>query len=353
MGCLLAALVMVALLVASVTAAWIWLGVWGAVLVVLLWLLFGPWIFVAGTRRAFQSLGTHMRDATALVHSATLADPPDDVPEMLKQLDAWIEERRAEEESPGPLSIEVDDFFEFLGHSDPEFNLDHARYLIDVTITPPATEPDTEWVPVALSVAPAAEPGAFAGGSVNRIERFDKAAAKFRPSSDEQAAGVRGSQRLRLLFSLDPRQREYHFVYLHVNRIGTSFEIPAPPWTEEPRRRFTAQVIDRIVARRNVGTVSLNYLPVVDADLIKIAALADLEFLALDSTQISDEGLKHLTRLEKLEALGLNSTRISDAGLTCLYTIKGLKRLWLSDTAVTDAALRQLKQALPEIEIIR
>jgi hypothetical protein len=124
-------------------------------------------------------------------------------------------------------------------------------------------------------------------------------------------------------------------------------------FNEEPRRTFTAQVIDRIVARGNVGTVGLNYLPVVDADLIKIARLADLEFLALDSTQISDEGLKHLTRLEKLEALMLNSTRISDAGLTCLHALKGLERLWLQGTAVTDAALQQLKQALPEIEIIR
>ena len=348
MGCLLAALVMVALLVASVTAAWIGLGVWGAILVVLLWLLFGPWMFAAGARRAFQNLGAHLRDATVVVHSVTLADPPDDVADAIEAFDARIEEIRADQESPGPLSVDVDDLF---GHSDPEFNLDHARYLIDVTITPPATDPHTEWVPAVLSVAPTAEPGTFAG--VSRIELFDEAAAEFRRASDEQTVSIRGSQRLRLLFSLDPRQREYHFVYLHVNRIGTSFEIPAPAWTEEPRRRFTVQAIDRIVARRNVGTVSLGYFPVVDADLIKIARLADLEFLGLDGTQISDEGLQHLTRLEKLEGLTLNSTRISDAGLRRLLALKGLKRLWLADTAVTDAARRQLKQALPELEIIR
>jgi hypothetical protein len=353
MGCLLAALVVVALVVTIVTAAWIGFGAVGAIVtgigLLLLLAVFGPWMLAAGSRWAFQSLGANMGDATVVIHSAALADPPDDVPEMLERLDAWIEESRADEESSGPLSIEVD---EFLGGSDPEFNLDHARYLIDVTITPPATEPHTDWVPVVLSVAPTAEPGAFAGGS-DRIELFDKAAATFRPCSDEQAAEVRGSQRLRLRFSLDPRQREYQFVYMHVNRIGPTFEVPAPAWTEEPRRRFTVQAVGRIVARRNVGSLSLNYLPVVDADLIKIAALADLEFLGLDSTQISDEGLKHLTRLEKLEGLMLSSTRITGAGLTCLHALKRLKRLWLSDTAVTDAALRQLKQALPQIEIIR
>ena len=362
MGCWLVALVVLALIVGSFTAAWIWFGAAGVVGVLvggiaLIWVLgrFGPRMLAEWAQRAFRNLGANMNDAAVVIHSATLADPPDDVADALKGLDAWIEERHAEEETPGPLSIEVD---EFLGGSEPEYNLDYARYLIDVTITPPATDPNTDWVPVVLSVAPTAETAPFAGGSVNRIELFDEIAAKFRRASEEQTVEVRGSQRLRLLVSLDPRQREYQLVYLHVNRIGPSFEIPTPDWTEDPHRRFTAEAIDRIVARGNVGTVSvgtvsLNYLPVVDADLIKLAGLTDLEFLGLDATQISDEGLKHLTRLAKLEGLTLDSTRISDAGLTRLHALKELKRIWLGNTAVTDAARRKLQQALPEIEIIR
>lgn len=353
MGCLLHPVVVLTVVLAIFAAAWMWFGVMGVIVtfVVLVFLLgrFGPRMLAAGARRAFQDLGANMRDAAVVVHGVTLADPPDDVADMLDRLDVWIDERRADEESSGPMSIEVDECF---AGSEPEFNLDEARYLIDVTITPPATESDAAWVPAVLSVTPTAEANAFAGGN-RRIELFDEATATFRPCSDEETTEVRGSQRLRLLFSLDPRQREYQFVYLHVIRIGTSFEIPAPAWEVEPRRRFTAQAIDRIVARRDVGSASLNYLPVIDADLIKIAQLADLEFLGLDGTQIDDEGVKHLAGLKKLEGLTLNDTRISDAGLTSLHELKQLKRIWLRDTTVTDAGLHQLKQALPGIEIIR
>ena len=128
-----------------------------------------------------------------------------------------------------------------------------------------------------------------------------------------------------------------------------------------------------------------------DAELVHLRGLSDLESLVLSSTQVTDAGLVHLKGFSDLEGLALMETGVTDAGLAHLSGLSNLKRLFLGDTRigwmnglqrpfvtqVTDAGLvhlkglsnlehldlsatkvtpvgvADLKQALPDLEVVR
>jgi hypothetical protein len=60
-----------------------------------------------------------------------------------------------------------------------------------------------------------------------------------------------------------------------------------------------------------------------------------------------------LTRPTNLGVIDLSGTCITDAGLVHLSGLRYLSRLDLGDTQVTDAGIRELKRALPSLEISR
>ena len=57
-------------------------------------------------------------------------------------------------------------------------------------------------------------------------------------------------------------------------------------------------------------------------------------------------------RLSQLEYLFLNGTKLSDAGLAQLTNLKQLKRLKVQRTAVTSEGVKNLRLALPDVEIV-
>lgn len=80
--------------------------------------------------------------------------------------------------------------------------------------------------------------------------------------------------------------------------------------------------------------LDLSFLPITDADLLKVAGLTGLQELRLSNTQVSE--VTPLAGLTGLQTLELSSTQVSDvaplAGLT------GLQDLWLGGTQVRDVA---------------
>ncbi len=99
-------------------------------------------------------------------------------------------------------------------------------------------------------------------------------------------------------------------------------------------------------------TIGLSYEPLVnDSTLARVAKHGSLTRLYLRGTRITDDGLKHLTGLTKLEELDLAETGITDAGLVHLSGLSSLKKLYVRETRVTQAGVRNLKQALPNVEI--
>lgn len=103
----------------------------------------------------------------------------------------------------------------------------------------------------------------------------------------------------------------------------------------------------------DVVHLNLRGTKITDAGLQHIAHLDQLARLHLERTAIGDEGLRHLAKLTSLTYLNLYGTKVTDAGLKHLEGLKNLRRLYLWQTDVSDAAVAALKQALPELEVIR
>ncbi|GIX04120.1 MAG: hypothetical protein KatS3mg113_1126 [Planctomycetaceae bacterium] len=102
-----------------------------------------------------------------------------------------------------------------------------------------------------------------------------------------------------------------------------------------------------------IAALNLRGTEVSDEGLQHLAHLKGLVRLHLEKTKITDAGLVHLKGLENLEYLNLYGTAVTDAGLNHLAGLKKLKRLYLWQTQVTDAGVAALKQALPDVQIIR
>jgi Leucine-rich repeat (LRR) protein len=103
----------------------------------------------------------------------------------------------------------------------------------------------------------------------------------------------------------------------------------------------------------NVVRVHLGKTGITDAALAYLKPLAKLSELHLEETKITDKGLAQLKGLSELTYLNLYGTGITDAGLAQLTGLKNLRSIYLWQTKVTDAGAAKLKQALPNLEIVR
>ena len=82
----------------------------------------------------------------------------------------------------------------------------------------------------------------------------------------------------------------------------------------------------------------------VDAELVHLKRLPNLEALILADTKITNAGLVHLKGLPNLQMLVLDHTQVTDDGLVHLKGLTQMKRLQLTGTKVTGAALLHLKE---------
>lgn len=103
----------------------------------------------------------------------------------------------------------------------------------------------------------------------------------------------------------------------------------------------------------NLQELSLPGVPIEDGDLANIAGLVNLRVLHLEKTPVTDAGLAHLKGLKNLAYLNIYGTPVTDAGLPNLNGLVNLKSLYVFESKVTDAGIGALKQALPNVRVIK
>ncbi|MCA9039750.1 MAG: hypothetical protein KDA65_05310, partial [Planctomycetaceae bacterium] len=71
-------------------------------------------------------------------------------------------------------------------------------------------------------------------------------------------------------------------------------------------------------------------------------------------TPVSDAQLEELAKLKNLKSLTLDQTQITDAGLAKLQECESLKKLSIKNLPnLSSEAIAKLKEALPELEVVR
>ncbi|MCH7990564.1 MAG: hypothetical protein IID46_15595, partial [Planctomycetes bacterium] len=89
----------------------------------------------------------------------------------------------------------------------------------------------------------------------------------------------------------------------------------------------------------------------IDAHLVHLKGLTNLQTLHLTNSRVTDAGLVHLKGLSKLQVLELNGTKVTDAGLIHVKGLKNLKRLGLTYTPITDAGLVHV-EGMTSLEVL-
>ncbi len=113
----------------------------------------------------------------------------------------------------------------------------------------------------------------------------------------------------------------------------------------------------RVVAREQLAAVSLSAqalslerVPVSDADLESLFPLSQLRCLDLDGTQVT-ESLAAIANLPALEELWLECTVVTDAGVQALANAPLLRFVSLAHTEVTERGVERLVSRRPGLEV--
>ena len=105
-----------------------------------------------------------------------------------------------------------------------------------------------------------------------------------------------------------------------------------------------ASDLDCLGSLPDLQQFKLRCCPLGNAILERVAMLAKLRVLELQSTGVSDDGMRQLPRLTALEGLDLSSnSKITDAGMEHLHALTHLKKLDLTFSDVTDHGLKYLE----------
>jgi hypothetical protein len=158
-----------------------------------------------------------------------------------------------------------------------------------------------------------------------------------------------------LLAKVDELQRRLDAGYYHPLLRGKSDEPIAcglsehVDWPHTPNKAL----VPLLKGLTQLADLDLRSIDLGGDRLELLAEFTDLSRLDLGNTRLSDGGLVHLRSLTKLTRLKLDHNHISDAGLVHLKALRHLSEFYLEDTQVTDAGVRELKQALPNVTIVR
>lgn len=134
-----------------------------------------------------------------------------------------------------------------------------------------------------------------------------------------------------------------------IEQIGGKLEM-RPRGPEWLRSRIGDE---RMKAFDEAFAVELQGIKVAESDLIWLNRLRGLQRLDLWASGVSDAGMVHLSRLTSLRWLDLDDTKISDAGLKHVQRLSNLEHLSIRATHVTENGVAELKQRLPDLEIVR
>ncbi|MGA0555577.1 c-type cytochrome domain-containing protein [Larkinella sp. VNQ87] len=147
-----------------------------------------------------------------------------------------------------------------------------------------------------------------------------------------------------------------------VQKLNNDYRTIAPLAKESPalavnlynRSTYSVEKLEELSdIRQQVVSLSLNKLPVKDADLKAISQFENLQKLDLNFTDITGKTLNELTALPHLKSLALTGTKVTYANLQPqLPKFKNLQTVSLWNTPVTLAQIQQLQKAHPRIAFI-
>ena len=120
------------------------------------------------------------------------------------------------------------------------------------------------------------------------------------------------------------------------------------------RNKYTVKHLEELsTIRKQVISISLNKLPVKNADLSSLQQFQNLRKLDLNFTEITDAGLATLAALPQLRSLAISGTKISHAALVnYLPGFKALQSIAIWNTAVNPEDVISLKKNFPKINIV-
>ncbi|UBM58953.1 chitobiase/beta-hexosaminidase C-terminal domain-containing protein [Marinilongibacter aquaticus] len=107
-------------------------------------------------------------------------------------------------------------------------------------------------------------------------------------------------------------------------------------------------------AKKQLVSLSLDKMPVTDAELSSLSKFENLERLNLNGTKLTKEGLKHLYDLKNLEELSLALTKMDKQAVQKLVEkLPNLKHLYLWETGLTEKDMLTLQEDFPALNIDR
>jgi hypothetical protein len=118
-------------------------------------------------------------------------------------------------------------------------------------------------------------------------------------------------------------------------------------------RQATGAAVAPLRAMKQLRELDL-FDGLVNAEGVKYASeIHTLTVLRLYAGPVGDDGFRPVARLTDLEVLIAQGVQITDAALDHLAGLKKLKRLEIQGNRVSDAAVTRLKQALPNLEVVK
>ncbi|HMH34640.1 MAG TPA: FN3 associated domain-containing protein [Puia sp.] len=113
----------------------------------------------------------------------------------------------------------------------------------------------------------------------------------------------------------------------------------------------TDQLKDLLPIKTQIVSLSLNKMPVTDADLQTVAQFINLRNLNLSFTNISGAGLSYLSTLTHLKNLSLSNTSVKGSDIDRLASLKELRHLYVWNTSVAETDAKSVKQNQPDLHI--
>ncbi|MEH0152623.1 DUF2231 domain-containing protein [Limibacter armeniacum] len=104
--------------------------------------------------------------------------------------------------------------------------------------------------------------------------------------------------------------------------------------------------------KQQVTWLNLSENQLKDDMLTTVSQFENLTYLKICNNPITDEGLTSLKSLKHLEVLNLYGTAVTSKSFEVLQKLPTLKRVYLWNTNITDQEIEQLKQMLPDLEVI-
>lgn len=103
----------------------------------------------------------------------------------------------------------------------------------------------------------------------------------------------------------------------------------------------------------NIVELDMSGVPIGEEEMAFVAQCQNLEWLEVDRTPITDLEFDRIKSLSKLRVIKAYETAITDKSVAILKDFNNLQSLYIWETQITEGGLLELKEALPNVQIVR